>query len=314
MSLWIPVAASLRAEYFRPVDYGTASPGTVIAHSAIIAADLRLHHVKVKARCWANEWMALRALAAAENEPNKPPLAVPQTVTRDMNDNRIAFASFMVGGKFCALRREDFAHITGPAFVQDQVRFVIPGSVARDASGILAPGILPFASWPGCEKSVRRSVSTTAACAKGHGDAAVVARIPAGDANRSTGCEDAAGIPRAASTASADKNLEGEKAGSGDADAAGMGSEAEIIAEIPTFGVGDGVLSRQKWPADELSLADIIMTAEDFPWDVCFAQWKRANNGDDGYVEFVFPVVAIGGTYDLTRVGRKVAGHVGGVY
>jgi len=77
-------------------------------------------------------------MAVADAAAGPPGFVYLEPKMPDLNANHVAFMQYLTAARFCALTKQDFAHITGLRIVQGNACFVLPGAVAMDFEGILA--------------------------------------------------------------------------------------------------------------------------------------------------------------------------------
>ncbi len=157
MAAWISVAASLHTSFLDSENtYSVHAPVTVTGDSPAKAVGLRLHRYTATAHCSVEQSIALRRIAEAESTPEFPTVAVLQPLTSDLNYNHVALSSLTLGAKFCALTENDFGSISRCASVQERAAHALAGTVARNATELLEPGVLPLRSWPDATIVVNR--------------------------------------------------------------------------------------------------------------------------------------------------------------
>jgi len=207
-----------------------------------------------------------------------------QPIAPDLNENHAVFSSLILGARFCALEKKDLLHITGPRMVQDRASFTIPGSLARNPSGIMAPGIILHHSWPGWRRLVTYCPVT------GEKDAGAGA-AGAGAASAPPGREATSVEPIPAAVKSDEESLERE--------------EPEEKKDISCLVYKDGTHKKTAITKKEIDISGINVSSPSLYWDCCVAVWARSGQ-DSGRVRFYFPVVAVGPSHDHQKVASKV--------
>jgi len=308
MSEWVPVSAALRAAFFKPVDLSTAAPSTVIGNDHIKAKGFRLHKIKLQAKSSYAQWLSLRHMAAADAAAGPAGCVYLEPITPDLNANHVAFMHYLTAGRFCALTKQDFAHITGPAIVQGNACFLLPGAIARDFQGILAPGILPLTSWPGCTMKVARPLMPSAASegqllARGGEDKAGPHRGEPGHDEAVLGVRDLATfvVQPGQDGGDSEEEDEADTAEEEEADTA----EEEEVPKMTTIAVREELPQKERWPIANFALDGLDARDRDNKWNVAHARWSQVQGHDHGLVTFFFPVLVMQDSQtDLSRMHR----------
>lgn len=69
--------------------------------------------------------------------------------TRELNVDRIAFATYQIADKYCGLTENDIGHLHGPCTIQSQLGYIVDGPITRTEEGIASMGVSVCTSWPG---------------------------------------------------------------------------------------------------------------------------------------------------------------------
>ena len=73
---------------------------------------------------------------------------------REPNLDKIVFSSLASAAKYCGVPTSELRHLINTVISQSRVVYKVGGPIARSATGIAAPGIVLYPSWPGYTRLV----------------------------------------------------------------------------------------------------------------------------------------------------------------